>query len=113
MVRDQERLEEFKAINRNSFELFSDELYFLYHQKVLSELSRYFDIPISLDNTVNSKLERHFNKEYGWIKKQDTKKIKGIDSKCGSMYTMSVYKPISENRTVVIKGISYPLNINN
>ena len=113
MIRDQERLEEFSAMNRDSFAIFNDELYLLFHQKVLKKLTQFLDISYKLDNTVGAKLERHFMKEYGWMKKHEIKQIKTIDLKCRTLYSMSVYSPISEKNTFNIKGIHYPLRISN
>ena len=113
MIRDQERLEEFGAVNRDSFALFNDELYLLFHQKMLNKLSQFLDMSYKLDNIVMTKLERHFKKDYSWIKKHERQKVKSIDSKCGTLYGMSVYSPISENNTLMIKGITYPLRISN
>ena len=108
MVRDQERFEEFVATNRDSVAGFNDELYFLFPQKVITKLNQFLEISNKLDNTVSAKLERHFLKEYGWIKKHKTAHL---DSKCRTFYSMSVYSPNGENNTFRHRGLSYPLRI--
>ena len=113
MIRDQERMEEFGAINRDSVAVFNDELFLVFHQKVLMKLNQFLEISDTLDNTVSAKLERHFLKEYSWMKKHEMQLTKTIDLKCRTLYSMSVYSPMSENNTFKIKGINYPLRISN
>ena len=108
MVRDQERLEEFVATNKDSVTVFNDEIFLLFHQKVSTKLNNFFEISDKLDNTVSAKLERHFLKEYGWMKKHKTETI---DSKCKNLYSMSVYSPEGEENTFKLKDINYPLRI--
>ena len=112
MIRDQERLEEFGATNRDTVGVFNDELYLLFYQKLSMKLNQFLDISDTLDNTVSAKFERHFLKEYGWMKKNEILKTKTIDSKCRTFYSMSVYSPLGENSTYKLRGINYPLRIN-
>ena len=108
-MRDQERFEEFAATNRDTVATFNDELYFLFHQKVLTRLHQFLEISDKLDSTVSAKLERHFLKEYGWMKKH---KNTSIDSKCRAFFSISIYSPLGEKLTFIHKDINYPLRIN-
>ena len=108
MVRDQERFEEFVATNRDSVAALYDELYFLFPQKVIRKLNQFLEISDKLDNTVSAKLERHFLKEYGWMKKHETARL---DTKCRTFFSMSVYSRLGENNTFRHRGFSYPLRI--
>ena len=87
---------------------FNDELYFLFHQRVLTKLHQFLEISDKLDSTISAKLERHFLKEYGWMKKH---KNTSIDSKCRAFYSMSIYSPLGEKLTLKHKDINYPLRI--
>ena len=126
MMRDMERMIEFSTYSRyrrtkwmlyihnllrNSFSVFSEEVFLLFSEKILADFLKFLEVESSTDIKLSkSRLQHLFIQHYSWKENSTSDTSLGkIDEKCQGLYELSIYKPLKHANTFSFKGENYPL----
>ena len=111
MMRDMERMTEFSTYARNSFTVFSEEVFLLFSEKMLADFLQFLEIESSTEIKLSkSRLQNLFIQHYAWKENSTSEvSIQRIDDKCQGLYELSIYKSLKQVNTFSFKGENYPL----
>ena len=130
MMRDLERMTEFSTyaryniteeiqfidsihINtaRNSFTVFSEEVFLLFSEKMLADFLQFLEIASSTEIKLSkTRLQNLFIQHYAWKENSTTDTSLGrIDEKCQGLYELSIYTSLKQVNTFSFKGKNFPL----
>lgn len=96
---------------RNSFTVFSEEVFLLFSEKMLADFLQFLEIESSSEIKLSkSRLQNLFMQHYAW-KENSTSDVsfQRIDDKCQGLYELSIYKTLKQVNTFSFKGENYPL----